>query len=45
MLQWREQLIADEDVLSSQVANQENADAFEDLAVALIDDRRWQSLL
>ncbi|MDH6118091.1 SCO2523 family variant P-loop protein [Kitasatospora sp. GAS204B] len=45
VLQWREQLITDEDVLSSQVANLETAQAFADLAAALTDDRRWQSPL
>ncbi len=45
VLQWREQLITDDDVLSSQVANPETAQAFADLAVALTDDQRWESPL
>ncbi|GAA1992545.1 SCO2523 family variant P-loop protein [Kitasatospora viridis] len=45
VLQWREQLITDDDVLLHQVANVETAQAFADLAVALTDHRRWQSPL
>ncbi|MFE9424563.1 SCO2523 family variant P-loop protein [Kitasatospora sp. NPDC006697] len=45
VLQWREQLITDDDVLLHQVANLETAQAFADLAAALTDDQRWESPL
>ncbi|WP_035846547.1 SCO2523 family variant P-loop protein [Kitasatospora azatica] len=45
VLQWREQLITDDDVLLSQVANLETAQAFADLAAALTDQPRWESPL
>lgn len=41
MLQWREQLITDEDVLSSWVAGPETLKAFQDLAGKLTDDDAW----
>ncbi|OAR25186.1 DNA-binding protein [Streptomyces sp. ERV7] len=41
VLQWREQLITDEDVLSSQVAGLETLKAFEHLAEKLTDDDVW----
>ncbi|MBM9507630.1 SCO2523 family variant P-loop protein [Actinacidiphila acididurans] len=41
VLQWREQLITDEDVLSSRVANMETLQALKDLAQALDDDEAW----
>lgn len=40
VLQWREQLITDGDVLSSRVANRETLRALQDLAAALTDDWR-----
>jgi hypothetical protein len=43
VLQWREQLISDEDVWNG-IANQETVDAFEHLAEALFDDRAWTRL-
>lgn len=44
VLQWREQLISDEDVLSRQIANQETVDAFDSLAKRLTDDAAWEGL-
>ncbi|NBM18402.1 SCO2523 family variant P-loop protein [Streptomyces sp. GC420] len=41
VLQWREQLITDEDVLSSKIANMETRQALEDLAQRLTDDEAW----
>ncbi|MFG1811908.1 SCO2523 family variant P-loop protein [Streptomyces sp. NPDC049040] len=41
VLQWREQLITDEDVLSSRVANVETLIALQDLADKLDDDEAW----
>jgi hypothetical protein len=41
VLQWREQLITDEDVLASRIANLETRQAFEDLALRLTDDEAW----
>ncbi|MGW7525767.1 SCO2523 family variant P-loop protein [Streptomyces sp. NPDC054783] len=41
VLQWREQLITDEDVLSSRVAGLETLKAFQDLAEKLTDDDVW----
>ena len=40
ILQWREQLISDEDV-DGQIANARTATAFDSLARALIDDAAW----
>lgn len=44
VLQWREQLISDEDTYASQIANQETVDAFETLAKRLVDDAVWRGL-
>ncbi len=44
VLQWREQLISDEDVLSSQIANAETVAAFDDLAKKIVDDSAWEAL-
>ncbi|PJM95258.1 SCO2523 family variant P-loop protein [Streptomyces sp. CB01373] len=41
VLQWREQLITEEDVLSSRVAGPETLKAFQDLAGKLTDDDAW----
>ncbi|MFI0723415.1 SCO2523 family variant P-loop protein [Streptomyces sp. NPDC021224] len=41
VLQWREQLITDEDVLSSRIANLETLTALQDLADKLTDDEAW----
>jgi hypothetical protein len=43
VLQWREQLITDEDVRESEIANRETAYAFERLAETLIDPDSWES--
>ncbi|MFE7272915.1 SCO2523 family variant P-loop protein [Streptomyces sp. NPDC057623] len=42
VLQWREQLITDEDVLDSQIANQETWLALGQLAGRLTDDKYWE---
>ncbi|WP_328782862.1 SCO2523 family variant P-loop protein [Streptomyces canus] len=42
VLQWREQLITDEDVLDSQIANQETWQALSQLAARLTDDKYWE---
>jgi hypothetical protein len=44
VLQWREQLISDEDVLATQIANAETVAAFEDLAKKIVDDNAWVGL-
>jgi hypothetical protein len=44
VLQWREQLISDEDVLTSQVANRGTVEAFERLSRAIVDDNAWRGL-
>ena len=42
VLQWREQLITDEDVLDSQIANRETWEALSELASRLTDDKYWE---
>ncbi|CAJ59046.1 MULTISPECIES: SCO2523 family variant P-loop protein [Frankia] len=42
VLQWREQIIRDLDISSTQIANRETGEAFEDLARKLTDPRSWQ---
>jgi hypothetical protein len=42
VLQWREQLITDEDVLDSQIANEATWEALRQLAVRLTDDKYWE---
>lgn len=44
VLQWREQLISDNDTFASQIANQQTVDAFETLAKRLVDDAAWRGL-
>lgn len=44
VLQWREQLISDNDVYSRQIANRETIDAFETLAKNLTEDTAWVTL-
>ncbi|GHG92253.1 SCO2523 family variant P-loop protein [Streptomyces lanatus] len=44
VLQWREQLITDEDVLDSQIANQETWQALSQLAGRLTDDKYWEQV-
>jgi hypothetical protein len=41
VLQWREQLITDEDVLASRIANMETRQALVELADRLMDDDAW----
>ncbi|MGW0863067.1 SCO2523 family variant P-loop protein [Streptomyces sp. NPDC002611] len=42
VLQWREQLITDEDVLGSRIADLATWQALSDLADRLTDDRHWE---
>ncbi|MGI5425686.1 SCO2523 family variant P-loop protein [Streptomyces sp. CA-179760] len=42
VLQWREQLITDEDVLGSRIADMTTWQALSDLADRLTDDRHWE---
>jgi hypothetical protein len=44
VLQWREQLILDDDVSARQVANRATVVAFEDLAEKLFDKDSWEGL-
>lgn len=44
VLQWREQLITDNDVLMRGIANEGTRDAFESLAKQIVDDAAWESL-
>jgi hypothetical protein len=44
MLQWREQLITDDDVWATQVANEETVKSFEELARKISDDVAWEGL-
>jgi hypothetical protein len=44
VLQWREQLISDDDVALTTVANQATVDAFDTLAQRLVDDDVWRGL-
>ncbi|GAA4683650.1 SCO2523 family variant P-loop protein [Phytohabitans rumicis] len=44
VLQWREQLISDSDVLARQIANRETVEAFEALAKRISDDAAWEGL-
>lgn len=41
VLQWREQLITDEDVLASQIAGRDTGMALDALARRLVDDEAW----
>jgi hypothetical protein len=44
VLQWREQLISDDDVSLTQVANQATLEAFDQLASRIVDDDAWKGL-
>ena len=44
VLQWREQLISDDDTNASQIANRATVEAFERLARRLVDDSAWEGL-
>jgi len=44
VLQWREQLISDNDVLTRHIANQATVDAFSTIAKRLFDDASWVGL-
>ncbi|MFE7077437.1 SCO2523 family variant P-loop protein [Streptomyces sp. NPDC057620] len=42
ILQWREQLITEEDVTSTQIANKETLEQMEEIARRLTDDTYWE---
>jgi hypothetical protein len=44
VLQWREQLISDNDLLTRHIANQATVDAFNNIAKRLFDDAAWEGL-
>jgi hypothetical protein len=44
MLQWREQLITDDDVWATRVANSETVKAFAELGHKIVDDGTWEAL-
>lgn len=44
VLQWREQIIVEDDISTTRIANQETGQAFEDLAKRLTDDSAWEGL-
>jgi len=44
LLQWREQLISDNDVFETRIANKETVAAFEQLAKSLADDEAWETM-
>jgi len=44
VLQWREQLISDDDVLALHIANQATVDAFNTIAKLLFEDVAWEGL-
>ncbi|MEU8266081.1 SCO2523 family variant P-loop protein [Sphaerisporangium sp. NPDC049002] len=44
VLQWREQLIVDEDVYASRIANENTIKAFDDLATKIFDVHAWEGL-
>lgn len=44
VLQWREQLISDDDVLALHIANQATVDAFNTIAKLLFEDAAWEGL-
>ncbi|MET9252605.1 SCO2523 family variant P-loop protein [Streptomyces sp. NPDC048182] len=41
ILQWREQLITEEDVLATQIANKETLEALEEIARRVTEDAHW----
>jgi hypothetical protein len=44
VLQWREQIISDNDVLMRGIANLGTRDSFENLADRIMDDSAWEAL-
>lgn len=44
VLQWREQLISDNDVYARKIANLETVEAFSALAKVIVDDAAWEML-
>ncbi|MBO0801793.1 MAG: hypothetical protein J2P25_01780 [Nocardiopsaceae bacterium] len=44
VLQWREQLITDSDVLASHVANEATSEAFDSIAKKITDDSAWEPM-
>ncbi|WP_327722034.1 SCO2523 family variant P-loop protein [Streptomyces sp. NBC_00490] len=41
ILQWQEQLITEEEVVATKIANKETLDALEEIAGRLVDDTHW----
>jgi hypothetical protein len=44
VLQWREQLISNNDVFTRKIANQQTVEAFEEIAKRLTEDTAWDGL-
>jgi hypothetical protein len=44
VLQWREQIISDNDVLMRGIANLSTREGFENLAKRIVDDSAWETL-
>lgn len=44
VLQWREQLITDDDVWARHVANQATVDAFDSMAKTMVDAQAWEQM-
>src|SRR3954447_15182969 len=44
VLQWREQLITDDDVYAKRIANVATVEAFADLATKIIGDEAWENI-
>ncbi|KPM51178.1 DNA-binding protein [Frankia sp. R43] len=44
VLQWREQIIVEDDISTTRIANEETGRAFEELAKRLTDDALWEGL-
>ncbi|OAA26867.1 ATPase involved in chromosome partitioning [Frankia sp. EI5c] len=44
VLQWREQIIVEDDISTTRIANKETGHAFEELARRLTDDALWEGL-
>ncbi|MFD0664421.1 SCO2523 family variant P-loop protein [Thermocatellispora tengchongensis] len=44
VLQWREQILVDEDVYASQIANESTIRAFDHIATKIFDARAWEGL-
>jgi hypothetical protein len=44
VLQWREQLISDNDVHTLRIANHQTVEAFEEIAKRVTEDTAWEGL-